>query len=139
MTAADCHVAMDMAEREKPDAIVLNHRGTGTNGIECIRRIKKNKALKKIPVSIVVEKKNERKMYLDVGADNVLIKPISHEDLVKTVSDSLDVPFRMHPRAHVNILVKYENLDLFLTNYASTLVLVVCLSRQTGFSLRGPL
>jgi len=121
ITAEDCHDALDIAIRERPDAIVLNHRGSGMNGVECIRRIKRNKALKGVPVAIVMEKKSERKRYLDAGADNVLVKPVTHEELVKTVSVSLKVPFRKHPRAHVNILVKYENLDLFLTNYASNL------------------
>ena len=121
ITAEDCRDALDIAIRERPDLIILNLWSAGMNRAECLRRIKKNKALKDVPVAIVIDKKSERKKCLYAGADNVLVKPVTHEELVKTVSVSLKIPFRKHPRAHVNILVKYENLDLFLTDYASNL------------------
>jgi len=121
MTAGNFRDALDMAVRERPDIIILNIRSSGMNEVGCLRRIKRNAALKSIPVAMVAEKKSERKRYLDAGADNVLMKPVSHEELFKTVGVSLRIPFRKHPRAHVNILVKYENLDLFLTDYASNL------------------
>ena len=64
-------------EKEKPQLIVLDVMLPGIDGIELLRRIRANAALKQIPIVIATAKGSEydRIQGLDLGADYYLTKP----------------------------------------------------------------
>lgn len=71
---------------ERPDAVLLDVHLPDENGIEVCRTLKKDPALRHIPVLIItgeaagVEKKIEG---LEAGADDYILKPFSTAELLK--------------------------------------------------------
>ena len=74
-------------EKEKPQLIVLDVMLPGIDGIELLRRIRANAALKQIPIVIATAKGSEydRIQGLDLGADYYLTKPFGVMELISCV------------------------------------------------------
>jgi two-component system alkaline phosphatase synthesis response regulator PhoP len=74
-------------EKEKPQLIVLDVMLPGIDGIELLRRIRANAALKQIPIVMVTAKGSEydRIQGLDLGADYYLTKPFGVMELISCV------------------------------------------------------
>lgn len=74
-------------EKEKPQLIVLDVMLPGIDGIELLRRIRANAALKQIPIVMATAKGSEydRIQGLDLGADYYLTKPFSVMELISCV------------------------------------------------------
>ena len=74
-------------EKEKPQLIVLDVMLPGIDGIELLRRIRANAALKQIPIVMATAKGSEydRIQGLDLGADYYLTKPFGVMELVSCV------------------------------------------------------
>ena len=70
-------------EKEKPQLIVLDVMLPGIDGIELLRRIRANAALKQIP--IVKGSEYDRIQGLDLGADYYLTKPFGVMELISCV------------------------------------------------------
>lgn len=73
-----------LAEELVPDLIVLDWMLPNVSGIEVCRRLKRQKATRKIPIIIVTARGEEadRVRGLDIGADDYLVKPYSVAELV---------------------------------------------------------
>lgn len=76
-----------MGEKEKPQLIVLDVMLPGIDGIELLRRIRANAALKQIPIVMATAKGSEydRIQGLDLGADYYLTKPFGVMELISCV------------------------------------------------------
>ena len=80
----DCLI---LAEKEKPDLILLDVMMAKMDGWEVCERLKKNSKTKKIPVVMLTAK--EKVLFYSVaakvGADDYISKPFSNRDLVIAV------------------------------------------------------
>lgn len=76
-----------MGEKDKPQLIVLDVMLPGIDGIELLRRIRANAALKQIPIVMATAKGSEydRIQGLDLGADYYLTKPFGIMELISCV------------------------------------------------------
>lgn len=74
-------------EKDKPQLIVLDVMLPGIDGIELLRRIRANAALKQIPIVMATAKGSEydRIQGLDIGADYYLTKPFGIMELISCV------------------------------------------------------
>lgn len=74
-------------EKEKPQLIVLDVMLPGIDGIELLRRIRANAALKQIPIVMATANGSEydRIQGLDLGADYYLTKPFGVMELISCV------------------------------------------------------
>lgn len=74
-------------EEEKPQLIVLDVMLPGIDGIELLRRIRANAALKQIPIVMATAKGSEydRIQGLDLGADYYMTKPFGVMELISCV------------------------------------------------------
>ena len=74
-------------EKEKPQLIVLDVMLPGIDGIELLRRIRANAALKQIPIVMATAKGSEydRIQGLDLGADYYLTTPFGVMELISCV------------------------------------------------------
>lgn len=75
--------ALELAEKENPDIILLDVRMLGMDGFETCRAIKANQRLTHIPVVMVtaVDDSQARVAALEAGADDYLIKPVREVEL----------------------------------------------------------
>lgn len=76
-TATSGAEALEKAEKERPDLILLDVMMPEMNGFECCRRLKANPALSHIPVVMVtaLDQTSDRVTGLEAGADDFLTKP----------------------------------------------------------------
>lgn len=74
-------------EKDKPQLIVLDVMLPGIDGIELLRRVRANAALKQIPIVMATAKGSEydRIQGLDLGADYYLTKPFGIMELISCV------------------------------------------------------
>lgn len=74
-------------EKDKPQLIVLDVMLPGIDGIELLRRIRANAALKQIPIVMATAKGSEydKIQGLDLGADYYLTKPFGIMELISCV------------------------------------------------------
>lgn len=74
-------------EKDKPQLIVLDVMLPGIDGIELLRRIRANAALKQIPIVMAAAKGSEydKIQGLDLGADYYLTKPFGVMELISCV------------------------------------------------------
>lgn len=67
--------ALNLLERIRPDAILLDFKMPGLDGIEVCRRIRANDKTKNIPVIMVTGFPDEKEIAVRSGADDFLDKP----------------------------------------------------------------
>jgi DNA-binding response OmpR family regulator len=89
--AQDGEQAVTMATRERPDLILLDVMMPGLNGIEVLRRLKRDPALRTTGVIMVTAKGHERDVLsgLGGGAIDYVVKPFSLKELVARVELAL--------------------------------------------------
>ncbi len=78
--------ALEILEKEKIDIVLLDWMLPGIDGIEVLRRIRANKALRTLPVIFLTAKGDEisKVVGLEVGSDDYLVKPFGvHEPLAR--------------------------------------------------------
>jgi len=94
-TAADGAEALDRAELEPPDLIVLDVMMPTMDGLACLRRLREYSA---VPVILLTAKGEEtdKVQGLDLGADDYLTKPFGPAELLARVRAALR---RMQPVA----------------------------------------
>ncbi|WP_026988055.1 PleD family two-component system response regulator [Fodinicurvata fenggangensis] len=79
LTAHDGPSALEVAEREVPDVILLDVMMPGMDGFEVCRRLRENPALGHIPVVMItaLTDVSDRVRGLEAGADDFLSKPVN--------------------------------------------------------------
>jgi two-component system, OmpR family, phosphate regulon response regulator PhoB len=95
--APDGEQAMASAKREMPDLILLDVMMPGLGGIEVLRRLKNDPALRSVPVIMVTAKGHERDVLsgLRGGATDYIVKPFS----LKELSARVELALRKEPPA----------------------------------------
>jgi DNA-binding response OmpR family regulator len=80
-TAADGRVALEVARRERPDALVLDVMLPGLDGFEVCRTLRREMS---VPILMLTARADEvdKIVGLEVGADDYLTKPFSMRELV---------------------------------------------------------
>ena len=79
--AADGEQALQLAETESPQAIVMDIKMPGLDGIEVCKRLKERKQTKFIPVIIITGFEDNKLAALDMGADDFVNKPFDMVEL----------------------------------------------------------
>jgi DNA-binding response OmpR family regulator len=81
---ADGNAALNIIEKEKVDAIILDIMLPGIDGLEVCRRIKKDPKKAAIPIIMLTAKGEEvdRIVGFELGADDYVVKPFSPRELI---------------------------------------------------------
>jgi DNA-binding response OmpR family regulator len=89
--AQDGEQAVTLATSELPDLILLDVMMPGLNGLEVLRRLKGDSALRSVPVIMVTAKGHERDVLngLRGGAADYVVKPFSLKELAARVELAL--------------------------------------------------
>jgi len=104
-------------ERERPDLVILDIMLPGLNGFDVVRKIKKSSELKKTPVIILSEKKEELDVVLglELGAIDYITKPFSVKILMSKIKAILKLKKETVKRSkNINFLDFTLEVDRFL-------------------------
>lgn len=84
LSAGDGRTALEVAQRDRPDLVVLDLMLPGLDGLEVCRRLRRTSA---VPILILSARREEvdRVLGLELGADDYLTKPFSPRELVARV------------------------------------------------------
>ena len=84
--------AVEQAQKELPDLILMDVRMPKMTGYEACRQMKMIDALRDIPVVFLSAKGQETEIQtgLEVGAEEYILKPFAPDELVKQVQAVLD-------------------------------------------------
>lgn len=95
--AADGREAIEVANRLKPDVVLMDMAMPGTNGIEATRRIKE--ANPSTSVLVLTAYDDEQYIYalLDAGAAGYLLKNVTGEELARSVYAVAEGESVLHP------------------------------------------
>ena len=90
--AADALQAMSVAQKERPDAILLDLGLPGGNGLIVLQRFKANTGLSSIPVIIVTAEDPlvAEARAIEAGADAFLQKPVDQDKLLAAVQKAME-------------------------------------------------
>lgn len=85
--ASDGYIAIDLAQRFQPDAVILDVMLPTMDGLEVCRRLRGNEATANIPILMLTAKDEvrDRVTGLESGADDYLTKPFSFDELLARV------------------------------------------------------
>jgi DNA-binding response OmpR family regulator len=91
LTAHNGLDALELAEREMPDLIILDLMMPGVDGMEVTRRLKADPRLSQIPLLMLTARSEETDVVvgLTVGADDYVTKPFSMKILLARLSTVL--------------------------------------------------
>ena len=82
VTASDGQQALQLAEQEKPDLIILDVLMPVMDGYSCLREINTRFGRGKIPVIILTARDRMKDLFELEGVEDYVIKPFDHEDLL---------------------------------------------------------
>lgn len=83
--------ALDIAQKEKPDLILLDIMMPYLNGFEVCKSLKSDEEAKHIPIIMLTAKglESNEKKGLELGADSYITKPFSPRKLVELVKEKI--------------------------------------------------
>lgn len=84
--------AVEVAEAEKPDLILLDVRMPRMSGYEACRRLKENPQTASLPVVFLSAKGQDSEIQqgLESGAEEYILKPFAPDELIQQVRDILN-------------------------------------------------
>ena len=87
VVARDGEEALNLAEEENPDLILLDWMLPKVSGIEVCRQLRRSKMTREIPIVILTARSEESDKIrgLDIGADDYITKPYSIKELLARV------------------------------------------------------
>lgn len=90
--AANGVEAVEQAQKELPDLILMDVRMPKMTGYEACRQVKSMPELRDVPVVFLSAKGQEGEIQtgLEAGAEEYILKPFAPDELVKQVQDVLD-------------------------------------------------
>ncbi|MDF0708386.1 MAG: response regulator [Bacteroidota bacterium] len=89
--ARDGTEALEIAEKEKPDLVLLDIMMPEMDGYETLKRIRENKDLKHAKVVFLSAKSKEKDVEkgLKMGADSYMTKPFSIKKVISDIEELL--------------------------------------------------
>lgn len=101
LEANDGQSGIDLAQRERPDLVLMDVRLPGMSGIDATRKLKTGAATRSIPVIALTAHalKDERDAILAAGCDGYLAKPYRVDDLLQAVKRALAARPDSSPRS----------------------------------------
>ncbi len=87
LSAHDGEAALDLANREYPDLVILDLMLPGIDGLEVCKALKKESKTAPIPIIMLTAKSQEsdKVIGLELGADDYVIKPFSPRELIARI------------------------------------------------------
>lgn len=84
----------ELAMSERPDVVVVDRRLPDGDGLDLVRRLRANAAMRRTPIIVVTAGHDESLRYgvLRAGADDYLSKPINPEELRARIQQILELP-----------------------------------------------
>jgi DNA-binding response OmpR family regulator len=91
LTASDGPAALATAIDHRPDLIVLGAMMPMLDGLEVLRRLRRDRGMGSTPVVIVTARRQDREVLsaLALGADDYLVKPFMLEELLARIAKLL--------------------------------------------------
>ncbi len=110
LTATNGEEALKIVNRERPDLVVLDQNMPVMNGVTCCAAMRRDPALRNIPVLMVSSavSREDREMYLRVGCNGFLAKPLDRQRFLTEVRTYLPVVERREPRVPFRCEVRME-------------------------------
>ena len=97
ITASSGEQAIELAKSEKPNAILLDVKMPGVNGIETCRRLRAEQQTRFIPVIMATGFGTTNTEATEVGADDIIYKPFNLSDLAVRVKSILRLEYLSDP------------------------------------------
>lgn len=87
LTAMDGDAALEQAQNNRPDVMILDWMMPGKSGIEVCRAIRETPDVQNLPIMMLTARGDEadRIQGLDAGADDYMVKPFSPREMVARV------------------------------------------------------
>ena len=84
--------AVEVAEAERPDLVILDVRMPRMSGYEACRRLKENPQTASLPVVFLSAKGQDSEIQqgLESGAEEYILKPFAPDELIQQVRDILN-------------------------------------------------
>jgi len=84
--------AVEVAEAERPDLVILDVRMPKMSGYEACRRLKENPQTASLPVVFLSAKGQDSEIQqgLESGAEEYILKPFAPDELIQQVRDILN-------------------------------------------------
>ena len=94
VVARDGEEALNLAEEENPDLILLDWMLPKVSGIEVCRQLRRSKITREIPIVMLTARSEESDKIrgLDIGADDYITKPYSIKELLARVRAAMRRP-----------------------------------------------
>ena len=91
LEASDGQSALELAQNEHPDLLLLDMTMPGISGVEVVERLRGNPATAHIPVMLIsgAEEIADKQFALSVKANDYLVKPIDGKELLERVRSLL--------------------------------------------------
>lgn len=106
VTAGSADELLRKAAATRPDLALIDAAMDGSSGIDCCRRVKGDAALGSLPVVLVCEP-GERAGGFAAGAEEVVCRPLSREQLSAALARRLGVSDRAGRRRPLSVRVDY--------------------------------
>ncbi|OGO22885.1 MAG: hypothetical protein A2Z28_02785 [Chloroflexi bacterium RBG_16_51_9] len=92
LKAADGQAALEIAQREQPDLIIMDVNLPGMNGLEVTRKIRETPALSRTPIIGITAyaMKGDKEKVLEAGCDAYLSKPVDTRQLPVIIAEMLE-------------------------------------------------
>jgi DNA-binding response OmpR family regulator len=85
--------ALELVPQIGPDLILLDIKMPNIDGYEVIRRLKRNKATRHIPIIVItaspVDKERDKVRVLGMGAAQYITKPLSIDSLIREIKTAI--------------------------------------------------
>ncbi len=103
LSARDGEDALDTANKEQPDLVILDLMLPGMDGLEVCKALKSGAKTARIPIIMLTAKAQEsdKVIGLELGADDYMIKPFSPRELVARIKAVLRRMTEKGPAAEV--------------------------------------
>jgi len=84
--------AVEVAEAERPDLVILDVRMPRMSGYEACRRLKENPQTASLPIVFLSAKGQDSEIQqgLESGAEEYILKPFAPDELIQQVRDILN-------------------------------------------------
>ncbi len=99
VTAMNGSEALELIERKRPDAVVLDIMMPNLNGYEVVQRMRQDHATRFLPVILLSARAGalDRKYGIRMGADDYILKPFKAEHLLESIASVLPEPVTGEP------------------------------------------